>query len=561
MDAATLPRSLPGWIAFLWSRVLFTGAATEPGRVRLVSLVWLILLPAVLLYPCTHFALFEPDESRYAQIPREMAERGDLVLPTLQGEPYLDKPPLLYWLVMASYRIFGVHDWSARLVPALAVHLTVLLTYLFGVRLLGERVAFRGALVLALAPGFLGMGRLLLLDSLLTLWVSLSLFAGFLAVRGERLHWPMWLLAAVACGLGILTKGPVALVLLAVPVALYRPLTGRGVWPRVGELLAFLCVVAVISLPWYLVVAVRVPEFLPYFLWEHNIQRFLTPFAHERGIWFYGPVVLLTLLPTSLLVIPFVRFLCTGREESVRHRSPELGFVLLAALWCVMFFTLSACKLPTYILPALPFFSLALGLFLDVTPWRASRLPTYMAGVTFGLLLLTHLVFVPWYADYRSPMSRPDEITQLCTDPSATVICYPRNCDSVAFYLGRSDLRVYRSKDIEELRYLVRTRPKTVILCTHRHSLEALHELLPPDVNIVDEMSLDLPDVRGVPKWLMRPLRSLMGETALDLSDVAVVQPGRKDVPIPPSASGMHHRRSHEKMHGHGATLSIPRGE
>ncbi len=114
------------------------------SRFGLVSkaLIPLIVLPGLLLYPCLGFRLFEPDESRYAQIPREMLQRGDLVVPTLQGEPYLDKPPLLYWAVMLSYRLFGIHDWSARLVPALAVHATILLVYLLGRRTLGERPAW-----------------------------------------------------------------------------------------------------------------------------------------------------------------------------------------------------------------------------------------------------------------------------------------------------------------------------------------------------------------------------------------------------------------------------------
>ena len=79
-------------------------------------------MPALLLYPCLSFALFEPDESRYAEMPREMLQRGDWITPRLQGEPYLEKPPLLYWLTAISYQLFGVHDWAARLPPALAVH-------------------------------------------------------------------------------------------------------------------------------------------------------------------------------------------------------------------------------------------------------------------------------------------------------------------------------------------------------------------------------------------------------------------------------------------------------
>jgi hypothetical protein len=151
--------------------------------------------------------------------------------------------------------------------------------------------------------------------------------------------------------------------------------------------------------------------------------------------------------------------------------------------------------------------------------------PGWTAGVTFVLLAAVHYLAVPWYAAYRSPMSRPDELRRLCGDPATPVVCYPRCCDSVAFYLGRDDLHNYRSKEIEELRYLVRTNPRTVILCTHRHSLHALQELLPPDVRIVDTVHLGLPDVPGVPLGSRKTVTHWMGETALGLCDVAVIEP------------------------------------
>src|SRR5262249_41181504 len=196
--------------------------------------------PAVLLYPWLGFRLFEPDESRYAQIPLEMLQRHDWVVPTLQGEPYLDKPPMFYWLVMLAYRAVGVSDWSARLVPAIAVHLALLVTYFFGRRSVGDRAALFGTLALALAPGFLGMARLLVLDGVLTFLVALSLFTAFEAVRGERLSWGWWLLSAVVCGLAVLTKGPVAVLLLVPPIVAYPLLSGRGTLPGWRAWLALL---------------------------------------------------------------------------------------------------------------------------------------------------------------------------------------------------------------------------------------------------------------------------------------------------------------------------------
>jgi 4-amino-4-deoxy-L-arabinose transferase-like glycosyltransferase len=471
------------------------------------------------------FRLLEPDEGRYAEIPREMIERGDWLVPHLQGQPYLDKPPLVYWLVMLSYRVCGEHDWSARLVPALAVHGCVLLTYCFGRRLLRERAALWGALLLALAPGFTSMGHLLLLDGVLALWATLALFAAFEALRGARLRWGWWLLSASACGLGVLTKGPVALLLLAPPLILQRWLAGRRFPLRWRDVAAFGGGVLTVALPWYVALCVRIPGFAHYFLWEHNVQRFLMPFAHEEGVWYYGPILLGGLLPGTLLLVPFVRFLLASSPAGLRRRTPELGFLLLSGGWCVFFFSLSTCKLPTYILPAYPPLCLALGYFLTCGPWRLSRAPSVVAATTFVLMLAAHAVAVPWYAAYRSPMCRADEVSRYCSDRSAPVVCYPRECDSVSFYLRRDDLRNYRSKEIEDLRTLVRRNPRTVVLCTHRHSLKGLKELLPPEVCVVESVHLDLAAMPGVPDRLMKPLKKVLGETALGLCDVAVIGP------------------------------------
>ncbi len=524
--AGELPRSLAAWLPFVWSRVLFRGGTHQQSEpCRLSSLLLLLFVPALLLYPTLSFHLFEPDESRYAEIGREMLQRGEWVVPFLQSEPYLDKPPLLYWLIEASYALFGVQVWAARLVPALAVHGCVLLVYLIGRRSVGERAAFWGALCLALAPGWVSMGRLLLMDSLLALWTTAALLSAFEAVRGERLRWGWWLLASTACGLGVLTKGPVALVLLLPPLWMQRWLTGSGC--RIGRagMLGCLLVILAVTLPWYAAMTMRIPTFAHDFIWEHNVRRFLAPFAHVHGIWFYIPVVLGGLLPGTLLLVPFLRFLLSSDPACSDRRTVELSFLILAGGWCLFFFTLSQCKLPTYIMPAFPMLCLAFGYFLANS--RVSLRALRAGGAaSFVILALAHHVATPWYAAYRSPVGRPAEVCRLCADKSTTVVCYSRNCDSAAFYLGRDDLRTFRSKEIDALRTFVRLRPRTVILCTHRHSLVGLHQLLPPDVRIVEEVHYGLENIRGVPPRLMKMLVRLMGETALGLCDIAVVESG-----------------------------------
>ncbi len=475
--APALPRSLLACLPVLWTRVLFPARVDTATRVRGPALALLVFLPGLLLYPCLSFLLFEPDEGRYAEIPREMLLRGEWVVPYLQGEPYLDKPPLLYWLVMGSYRLLGVHDWAARLVPALAVHACILLTYLLGRRLVGERAAFWGTLTLGLAPGFLSVGRLLVLDSLLTLWVMLALLAAFEAVRGARLHRGWWLTAAVGCGLAVLTKGPIGVVLLVPPLLLHRWLTGAA-WPLRGrDWLVFAAVVLGMNLPWYVAVSCRLPAFASYFLWKHNILRFLTPFDHQEPVWYYGPILLLGLLPASLLALGLLRFLFSGDPARAGRRCPEWGFTLLAGGWCVLFFSLSGCKLPTYVLPAFPSLALALGYYVTQSAWATSRWTRAVGVLAFGGLAVLHYGVVPWYADLHSPMSRAAEVRRYCD--GTPVVCYPRPCDSVAFYLGRADFRSFRSKETPALLNYLGQQPRMVLLFTHRHSPDGLRSVLP----------------------------------------------------------------------------------
>jgi hypothetical protein len=518
------PRRVQRWLPFLWSKILFPGRGSAEGPVCLRAVFLLLLLPAALLYPGIGIHLFEPDEGRYAEIPREMLLRGEWLIPYLEGEPYLDKPPLLYWLVNLSYRLFGVHDWSARLVPALAVHGCVLLTYGLGRRMLGERAAFWGALLLSLAPGFMSMGRLLILDGLLALWVWLAWLAAYQAVCRGRLHYGWWLAAAAACGLGILTKGPVALLLLAPPLWAYRRWQGVSCRIGWGALVLFLATLLIVTLPWYAAICFRLPTFAGHFFWEHNVLRFLAPFDHLRPIWFYGPVLLVGLLPASLWLIPFVRFLFSPQPAVFEQRCPELGYLLLCGGWCILFFSLSGCKLPTYILPAFPPLALALGYYLVVSGWTGSRSPKVIVQLSFTILFVGHNIMLPWYADYRAPSAHLGELKSYCGDRQTPVVCYPRNCDSAAFYIGREDLRSYRSKETNDLVRFLQHQPRTVLLLTHRHSLKGLGYALTPDLEIVAVRHLGLGAVPLVPEHFTQQFTWFMGETSLGLCDIVVVQ-------------------------------------
>jgi 4-amino-4-deoxy-L-arabinose transferase-like glycosyltransferase len=266
---------------------------------------------------------------------------------------------------MAGYGTFGVHDWPARLVPGAAGLGTVLVVFWWGNRTLGLRAGLAGALIVCLSPRFVHQARMVLMDGPLCFWVTASLALGQQALQSGRLAWGQWFLSAVACGLGFLTKGPVALILVAVPFLAYRVLDRRTARPRVRGWLAYLATAVGLSLPWYVAMAWRDPGFLREFFWNHHVlMRFVQP-LHPEPAWFYLPVLLLAMLPWTLVLPSLARLLVRRSRPAAQKRPPVLGFLLLSCAWCVLFFSAADCKRFGYILPAVPTLALALGYALD----------------------------------------------------------------------------------------------------------------------------------------------------------------------------------------------------
>jgi 4-amino-4-deoxy-L-arabinose transferase-like glycosyltransferase len=364
---------------------------------------WLTLLltSLVVLLPNLRYPLIEPDETRYAQIAIEMIRSRDWVTPTLDGHPYLDKPPLMYWLTAMSFQIFGTNEIAARLPSILAAFVTIILTFGWGSRIVGRRPAWLGALSLSLCGGFVLAGRFLILDSLLALLTTSCLLSGYIAVRG-RSHRPLWwMVSGVACALGVLTKGPVALVLCAPPLVVSGWLRADHSRTRLLHWVAFLAPMFAVCVPWYLAVAKYNPEFAEYFFWEHNYQRFLRGSNHEQPVWFYVPVVLAAMFPVSLLLPSVGVFLASRRSRKRVLRSKDLGFLFCGSVWILAFFSAASCKLPTYILPAIPLICLTIGVMLDQTVLRrgaADRITTFLRPFPqrATLILVAGCVVVIW---------------------------------------------------------------------------------------------------------------------------------------------------------------------
>lgn len=343
-----------------------------------------LTLGAVLLFVRLDYPLLEPDETRYAELPRLMVRSGDWLTPRLEGKPYNDKPPLVYWLVAAGYEVFGVERWVGRAVCAAAGWLTLLAVYLWANRHLGARAAFLACLALETMVGFLAFSRMLLLDSVLSCCVTAAVLAGHHAIHEERLRWRWWLFSAACCGLGMLAKGPVAAVLVFPCLLAYRWLDNSSCRWGLRPAAAFMALAAAISAPWYVAMLLTNESFASEHLWRHHVMRFLEPFHHRKPFWFYGPAWFVELLPWSAVALLALR--CW------RSWPGPVRLAACGGAWIFLFFSASSGKLPTYLLPMLPLNALVLGWTLARLGEEARADRWLFWAATCGVVLLAVVV-------------------------------------------------------------------------------------------------------------------------------------------------------------------------
>jgi len=409
-----IPPVLQTLVRFWWSEALFAppAAATESDKNNRLGLpefgfCLLLLMLAGLMWARLRFPLMDPDESRYAQIAHEMVVTGNWLVPKRLGQPYLDKPPLLYWSTALAFRTLGISEATVHLVPALASLITVFSTFLLGRRLVGSAAAAVGSLLLLCSAGFLLSGRFLFMDSLLTSWTTLGFLAALVAVRTARVSWGLWLLSAVACGLGFLTKGPISPVLIATPVAGSLWLTGqisRLTWKMLG---AYAATVMAIALPWFVALAVAEPGALTEFVWKHHVERFVSGLEHAEPIWFFVPVLCVAMLPCSILW-PATWVYFRSQELPVRvRRDWDVGSLLLGAAWVFVLFSAARCKLPPYVLPMFPSLCLVMGVAIwgIIQGESTSQFATYVRNTSPRDLCVLLCIAIPVSAFIDSRLS------------------------------------------------------------------------------------------------------------------------------------------------------------
>ena len=338
--------------------------------------VWLLVFLAVIafyFYGLGHMPFVGPDEPRYAQVAREMFLRGDLVTPTLGGYTWFEKPPLLYWMMIASFHLFGISEWSARLGPALSGLLTVLAVFWTASRVSSASIDHQltglarwSAMIGASTLGTIVFSRGVGFDIVVTMTTAWALGCFLVSELEENENRRRWLLLGfyVFIGLSLLAKGLIGLVIPFAVIALYQLV--RRQFPSRSFLLTCswgLPLAFAVASTWYVPVVLKHGwPFIDEFFIQHHFARYLSnKYRHPQPFYFY----LLIMIP---LTLPWTAFLVEGlsKARSWRLRSPDSvdRLRVFALAWLVMplvFFSFSRSKLPGYILPVLPAGALIAG--------------------------------------------------------------------------------------------------------------------------------------------------------------------------------------------------------
>jgi 4-amino-4-deoxy-L-arabinose transferase-like glycosyltransferase len=317
--------------------------------------------------------LVGPDEPRYAWIARAMAETGDWVTPRLYGQPWFEKPILYYWAAAVGFRLHLPAEWAARLPSSFAALAAALAIGWLGWRYYAHDLnsvsaaALIAPLLFATTVAAIGFSRSASPDMLFSASIALATAsaasvlgrAGALRsiIPASAVNRPDAVPLALFgffLALGTLAKGPAAVALAGGAVGLWALFTRK--WRsafRLAHPIA-ITVFCVVALPWYVVCAVRNPDFLRVFIFRHNFERYLTPmFQHRQPLWFFGPIVLIALVPWTVLLWPVAQDgIRLWRQKSWRD-SPGF-FIACWAVFPIVFFSFSQSKLPGYVLPAIP---------------------------------------------------------------------------------------------------------------------------------------------------------------------------------------------------------------
>ncbi len=333
------------------------------------------------------------DEAKNAEAAREMFANGNWIVPTFNDELRTDKPPLHYWFMMISYKLFGVSAFAARFFSAFFGVLTLISTYHFAKKFINRRIAATTTFVLCSAIFCMQEFHLAVPDPYLIFFVSFALFTFYDYYKNQKKS--SWLLFYISLGLGFLAKGPVAIALPGLIVVIFLLMKKDLSWKTIISINPFLGGILTLgmSVPYfYLVHKATNGTFTEGFFLQHNIQRFSGEMEGHGGLPFITwAFVLLGLLPFSFFIIQgFIQ----GWKQKKTNDFVLFSFVVSTVF--VVFFSISMTKLPNYPMPSYPFIAVLIAVYLNGILNKSISLKGYRISL-WVLMIITILMPVAGY--------------------------------------------------------------------------------------------------------------------------------------------------------------------
>jgi 4-amino-4-deoxy-L-arabinose transferase-like glycosyltransferase len=407
--------------------MIFTKMNKPPKWVQIIFLIGICF--ALYLMNLGRWDLWNPDEPRYAQVAKEIVDRGDWVLMHVNGNIYMDKPPLFFWLIaLSSFLWQGFTSFSARFPSALLSTLTVLLTFFLGKKIYGSRTGFLSALVLATSFEFTFLSTRANIDATLTFFTTASLFCFYMWYQGKPPHPPplpqvereyVEVLPLsnmdreimgkslsiygfyIGMALATLAKGPVGFILPLLVILVY--LLFQRDWKAIKRmrLLTGMALLIGIILCWYLPAVLKGGQnFINETLLRHTIERFAKGSSHIRPIYYYFTNFPVDFLPWFLF---FPGAIVCGLSKKKEQISKDFLFLLTWFVVIFLFFSISKGKREIYLLPLYPAASLLVGRFWDDYLSGTGRFSVREIWITLPIYLFIILFFVMGMFLYAAP--------------------------------------------------------------------------------------------------------------------------------------------------------------
>jgi len=310
------------------------------GYVALGIIIWFSFFFNIWSVP-----LFDLDEGAFSEATREMLRSGDYITTYLGGELRFDKPILIYWLQALSVKAFGLNEFALRLPSALAATAWVGLLYAFAKSLYDRKIALLAALFMASSLQISIIAKAAIADALLNLCIAAAMFSIYLYFRNRR---KLWLyLAYTAMAFGVLTKGPVAVMIPFVVTFIYCAIKrDLGFWIKSVLDPLGIAIFVLIAGPWYwMEYKAQGMKFIEGFFLKHNLARFENSFeGHSGSLFYYIPVIIIGTIPFSGLLFAAIK------EINAWFKDDRILFLTLWFCFVFLFFSFSGTKLPHYVI-------------------------------------------------------------------------------------------------------------------------------------------------------------------------------------------------------------------